>query len=139
MIIKLKSRIAPAFYVCFSLYSLPHSTIESNIGLRLNPTAVKEYSTLGGTSAYTFLLTNLSDSICLKLLVNTFCVIPVTDLFNSLNLLVPVNKSLTIRTFHLSFIRLNVTSTGQAGNSFLINIHTPNLFLILYFYNYFPN
>ena len=38
-------------YSIFALYSSPQAHIESRIGLRLLPNSVREYSTLGGTSA----------------------------------------------------------------------------------------
>lgn len=39
-------------------------------------------------------------------------------IFSSPNRFVPVSKSRKIKTFHLSPIKVNVVSTGQAGNSF---------------------
>lgn len=50
-----------------------------------------------------------------RLLVNNFCVIPVTEDFNSPNLLVPVKRSRIIKTFHLSPINFSFVSTGQSS------------------------
>lgn len=52
-----------------------------------------------------------------------FCETVPMDFFSSPNLFVPVIRSLRIRTFHLSPIRLNVVSTGHAGNSYNMNAH----------------
>ena len=59
--------------------------------------------------------------------VRTFCDIPFSDFFNSPKRFVPVSKSRTIRTFHLSPININVVSTGQGGN-FSFNDITNNSF-----------
>lgn len=53
----------------------------------------------------------------------TFCETVPMDFFSSPNLFVPVIRSLRIRTFHLSPIRLNVVSTGHVGNSYNMNAH----------------
>ena len=36
---------------CLALYASPHAHMESRMGFRLLPSSVREYSTLGGTSA----------------------------------------------------------------------------------------
>ena len=36
---------------CLALYASPHARMESRMGFRLFPSSVREYSTLGGTSA----------------------------------------------------------------------------------------
>ena len=41
---------ASVFY-CLALYASPHAHMESRMGFRLLPSSVREYSTLGGTSA----------------------------------------------------------------------------------------
>lgn len=95
-------------------YSSPHVHIASKIGFKLYPTSVSEYSTFGGTSAYTFRFTSPLCSICRSCAVNTFCETCPIDFFNSPNRFVPGSKSLKIKTFHLSLIKVSVVSTGQA-------------------------
>ena len=38
-------------FYCLALYASPHARMESRMGFRLFPSSVREYSTLGGTSA----------------------------------------------------------------------------------------
>ena len=40
-----------ARFYCLALYASPHAHMESRMGFRLLPSSVREYSTLGGTSA----------------------------------------------------------------------------------------
>ena len=58
-------------------------------GFRLRPTSVKEYSTLGGTSGYTFRLTSPSASMLRRLAVSTFWDMLPMDRFRALNRMVP--------------------------------------------------
>ncbi len=53
------------YYKVF-LYSFPHVAIISKMGFIVKPKSVREYSTFGGTSAYTFLEINPFSSISLK-------------------------------------------------------------------------
>lgn len=46
----------------------------------------------------------------------TFCDMSPTDDLSSPNLLVPVIRSLMIKTFHLFPMTVSMTSTGQAGS-----------------------
>ena len=46
LIIKLNFYCHYLIYFCFSRYSFPHSTIESNIVFKLQPVSDREYSTL---------------------------------------------------------------------------------------------
>ena len=112
------------FFYCDSLnealYSSPQFNIASRIGLRLCPSFVNVYSTLGGTSAYTVRVNRPLSSMARSCAVNTFCDTLPTDFFNSPNLFVPVSRSRKIKTFHLSPIKDKVVSTGQAGNSFTV-------------------
>ena len=100
-----------------ALYPSPQFHIESKIGFRLCPKSVNEYSTLGGTSAYTLRLISPFSSISRSCAVNTFCDTLPMDFFYSPKRFVPESKSLRIKTFHLSPISINVVSTGQAGSS----------------------
>lgn len=96
-----------------SLYFSPKARIQSKTPFNSFPFSVKEYSTLGGTTGYTFLEIIPSLSKSLKFSVNTFAEIPTTLLVNSLYLFVPVSKSLNINIFHLFAIIDAVYSTGQ--------------------------
>lgn len=90
----------------------------SRIGFRLRPRSVREYSTRGGTSAYTSRCTRPFASIARSWTVSTFWETLPTHFFSSPKRLVPVIRSRRINTFHLSPIRVRVVSTGQAGSSF---------------------
>ena len=62
------------------------------------------------------------------------------DFFSSPKRFVPGIRSLKIKTFHLSPIKLSVVSTGQAGSSFIFSfmiklLHSFFLFLINKFYH----
>lgn len=103
-----------------ALYSSPQFHMASRMGFRLSPKSVKMYSTLGGTSAYTVRVNKPFSSIARSCAVNTFCDTLPIDFFSSPNRFVPVSKSRKIKTFHLSPIKVNVVSTGQAGNSFTV-------------------
>lgn len=46
-------KLAKRFQCRDALYSAPQLSMESRIGFKLWPSSVSEYSTLGGTSAYT--------------------------------------------------------------------------------------
>lgn len=46
-------KLAKRFQRKDALYSAPQFSMESRIGFKLWPSSVSEYSTLGGTSAYT--------------------------------------------------------------------------------------
>lgn len=94
----------------------------SKIGFRLYPVCVKVYSTRGGTSGYTFRVSNPLSSIDRKFAVNTFWDIFPTDFLISPNRFVPSNKSRIINTFQRSLISIKVVSTGQAGKFFSIKI-----------------
>ena len=56
-----------------ALYSSPQFCSASRMGRRLCPSSVREYSTLGGTSAYTFRFTRPLSSIDRSCAVSTFC------------------------------------------------------------------
>lgn len=60
------------FSMIFCLYSTPHATMASKIGFRLYPVYVKVYSTRGGTSGYTFRVSNPLASMERKFAVRTF-------------------------------------------------------------------
>lgn len=116
-----KSEIFNSIYylsIFLFLYCSPHKNIESSIGFKLSPVSVREYSTLGGISAYAFLLTSPSSSISRSCCVRIFWLMEPMDFFNSPKRLVPSIKSLSISIFHLSPMMNRVVSTGQSGNSF---------------------
>ena len=73
------------------------------------------YSTRGGTSGKTILISSPLSSIYQSWEVSTFWLTLPMDLFNSPNRFVPGSKSLMISTFHLSLMSVSVVSTGQAG------------------------
>ena len=93
------------------------------MGFRLWPSSVREYSTLGGTSAYTLRLISPLSSISRSCAVNTFCDTLPMDFFSSPKRFVPGSKSRRISTFHLSPMSVKVVSPGQAGNSFFTVCH----------------
>ena len=77
------------YYFNEDLYSSPQFHMASRIGFRLLPKSVSEYSTLGGTSAYTLRLTRPFSSISRSWAVNTFWDTLPIDFFNSPKRLVP--------------------------------------------------
>ena len=96
---------------------LPSPGLQSSrTGYSVLPRSVRLYSTLGGTSGCTVLWTSPCSSMLRSFSVRTFCDIPVTDFWSSPNLFVPVLRSLSMRTTHLSLIRSSVVSTGHEGD-----------------------
>ena len=62
--------------------------------------------------------------------VRTFWDIPVTDFSSSPNLFVPVLRSLSMRTTHLSLIRSSVVSTGHGGRSVSMKMGTACMYYL---------
>jgi len=110
-------------FIC--LYSLPHTSIASSMGRIVSPSSLREYSTLGGTSAYTVRIIIPSDSIERRFSVSTFWLIPSRDLCSSLNLQGRTSRFLIIRSFHLLPIICTVVATSQSGSSFFLIIVLP--------------
>ncbi|MNI72250.1 hypothetical protein D3C73_1281790 [compost metagenome] len=83
-------------------------------GSRLCPYSVKEYSTLGGTSAYTLRSTSWSSSSSRSWLVSIFCVIWGMSFFSSLKRLVPSRpRCHRMISFHLPPMTARVSSFSQ--------------------------
>ena len=61
---------------CIFLYEISHSSIDLMIGRMDSPSSLNAYSTRGGTSGYTVLVTIPSSSIERRLSVKTFWLIP---------------------------------------------------------------
>ena len=80
-----------------------------------SPSSLREYSTLGGTSAYTVLVIIPSSSMERRLSVKTFWLIPSRSFFNSLKRQGRTRRFLIINSFHLLPIKETVVATGQAG------------------------
>lgn len=104
-------------YFSDALYSSPQFFIASTTGFKLCPSSESEYSTLGGTSCIHFSINKTVFSYheaVQSVLLDT----PPTVFLRSPNRFFPENKSRRISTFHLSPIKVNVVSTGHAGNFF---------------------
>ena len=85
--------IVPLRQAFFALYSSPQFHIASKTGFKLWPSSVKVYSTRGGTSGKTVLISRPLSSICRSWEVSTFWLTLPMDFFNSPNRFVPGSKS----------------------------------------------
>lgn len=82
-------KLAKRFQRMDALYSAPQLSMESRIGFKLWPSSVSEYSTLGGTSAYTLRSISPLSSISRSCAVSTFCDTLPMDFFSSPKRFVP--------------------------------------------------
>lgn len=82
-------KLAKRFQRKDALYSAPQLSMESRIGFKLWPSSVSEYSTLGGTSAYTLRSISPLSSISRSCAVSTFCDTLPMDFFSSPKRFVP--------------------------------------------------
>ena len=96
-----KLRAQPSAFSISLIYSKPKSSIWSKTFLNFSPISLRLYSTLGGTSAYTFLVISLSFSNWTKS--RTLCV----------KLLKLSNSALYWRGFSFTIRRFLLTSKSQ--------------------------
>ena len=106
------------FFLCFDIYaefSNAHVMRLFNIGIKLWPTSVKEYSTLGGISAYNFLFTSPSASRAFNVSVSTLGDISGMDLLITLKRVASFSES----THNMSIAHLleNRDRTFRIGHS----------------------
>ena len=121
---------SPSLYFPLRFFLL-HSPILWRIGMKLCPSGVREYSTLGGTSLYTSRWTMLSSSNSLNCLVNIPFEIFGSSRWSSLNLLVCVLRFHKMMIFHFPAMMSCVCVTGQTVSSICSSARSPNRLLAM--------
>lgn len=121
---------AVQFADLFFLYSVPHASIASRMGLIDCPSSEREYSTRGGTSGYAVRTISPSSSIERRLSESTLWLIPSRSFLSSLNRQGRIRKLRIISIFHLLPISATVVATGQAGIFSLVSIFSFPPFLL---------
>lgn len=123
-------QISILHFFVFLIYPVPHFIISIIIGMKLIPISVKEYSTLGGTSLYTFLFTSLSRSSSLNCCVSTPLEMVVINFWSSLKRIVLLWRAHKIGNFHFPINTFWAKDTGQ--NLILSFTLNPYPFTIVY-------
>ncbi len=96
------------------MFSTAHPTRLLRCGRSPFPDSVRQYSTRGGTSGYTFRVTKPSASSERSVTVSIRCEISPMDLWMSLNRMVPFALKVTsVSSDHLSPSRLSISRMGQ--------------------------